>query len=170
MIEMKVAGIALDAATRIPIVLLKDATERRALPIWITQDMARAILTALENQRSPRPLTHDLMVNILESWEIKLERIVIHALQDNTFYAVLTVCQGEVKKEIDARPSDAIALALRTNCSIWVLEEVIADASIPVDRDADEEERQAFREFLANLRPEDFTPSSGRGEVDEASA
>lgn len=170
MIEMKVAGIALDAATRIPIVLLKDATERRALPIWITQDMARAILTALENQRSPRPLTHDLMVNILETWEIKLERIVIHALQDNTFYAVLTVRQGEVKKEIDARPSDAIALALRTNCSIWVLEEVIADASIPVDRDADEEERQAFREFLANLRPEDFTPSSGRGEVDEASA
>lgn len=170
MIEMKVAGIALDAATRIPIVLLKDATERRALPIWITQDMARAILTALENQRSPRPLTHDLMVNILETWEIKLERIVIHALQDNTFYAVLTVRQGEVKKEIDARPSDAIALALRTNCSIWVLEEVIADASIPVDRDADEEERQAFREFLANLRPEDFTPSSGRGEADEASA
>lgn len=170
MIEMKVAGIALDAATRIPIVLLKDATERRALPIWITQDMARAILTALENQRSPRPLTHDLMVNILETWEMKLERIVIHALQDNTFYAVLTVRQGEVKKEIDARPSDAIALALRTNCSIWVLEEVIADASIPVDRDADEEERQAFREFLANLRPEDFTPSSGRGEVDEASA
>lgn len=170
MIEMKVAGIALDAATRIPIVLLKDATERRALPIWITQDMARAILTALENQRSPRPLTHDLMVNILEAWEIKLERIVIHALQDNTFYAVLTVRQGEVKKEVDARPSDAIALALRTNCSIWVLEEVIADASIPVDRDADEEERQAFREFLANLRPEDFTPSSGRGEADEASA
>jgi len=170
MIEMKVAGIALDAATRIPIVLLKDATERRALPIWITQDMAKAILTALENQRSPRPLTHDLMVNLLDAWDMTLERIVIHALQDNTFYAILTIRQGEVKKEIDARPSDAIALALRTDCSIWVLEEVVADASIPVDRDADEAERQAFRQFLANLRPEDFTESGGRGEADEASS
>jgi len=170
MIEMKVAGIALDAATRIPIVLLKDATERRALPIWITQDMAKAILTALENQRSPRPLTHDLMVNLLDAWDMTLERIVIHALQDNTFYAILTIRQGEVKKEIDARPSDAIALALRTDCSIWVLEEVVADASIPVDRDADEAERQAFRQFLANLRPEDFTESGGQGEADEASS
>jgi len=170
MIEMKVAGIALDAATRIPIVLLKDATERRALPIWITQDMAKAILTALENQRSPRPLTHDLMVNLLDAWDMTLERIVIHALQDNTFYAILTIRQGEVKKEIDARPSDAIALALRTDCSIWVLEEVVADASIPVDRDADEAERQAFRQFLSNLRPEDFTESGGRGEADEASS
>ncbi len=170
MIEMKVAGIALDAATRIPIVLLKDATGRRALPIWITQDMAKAILTALENQRSPRPLTHDLMVNLLDAWDMTLERIVIHALQDNTFYAILTIRQGEVKKEIDARPSDAIALALRTDCSIWVLEEVVADASIPVDRDADEAERQAFRQFLANLRPEDFTESGGRGEADEASS
>jgi len=170
MIEMKVAGIALDAATRIPIVLLKDASERRALPIWVTQDMAKAILSALENQRSPRPLTHDLMINILETWGMALERIVIHALQDNTFYAVLTVRQGETRKEIDARPSDAIALALRTNCSIWVLEEVIADASIPVDRDADEAEREAFRQFISNLRPEDFTQPGGRGEAGEASA
>ncbi len=171
MIEMKVAGIALDAATRIPIVLLKDATERRALPIWITQDMARAILSALENQRPPRPLTHDLMVSFLKTWGMTLERVVIHALQDNTFYAVLTVQQGEAKKEIDARPSDAIALALRTDCSIWVLEEVVADASIPVDRDADEAERQAFRDFLSNLSPEDFThQGDSQGETDQASA
>jgi bifunctional DNase/RNase len=165
MIEMKVAGIALDAATRIPIVLLRDATERRALPIWIGQSEARAILTALENQPSPRPLTHDLLVNFIEEWGITLERIVIHSLQDNTFYAILTVQQGEVKKEIDARPSDAIALALRTNCPIWVMEEVVADASIPVDRDADEAERQAFREFLDRIRPEDFSQSQGSGEA-----
>lgn len=165
MIEMKVAGIALDAATRIPIVLLRDSTERRALPIWIGQSEARAILTALENQPSPRPLTHDLLVNFIEEWGITLERIVIHSLQDNTFYAILTVRQGELKKEIDARPSDAIALALRTNCPIWVMEEVVADASIPVDRDADEAERQAFREFLEKIRPEDFTQSPGSGEA-----
>jgi bifunctional DNase/RNase len=157
MIEMKVAGIALDAATRSPIVLLRDAAERRALPIYIGQDQAKAIISALENHTPPRPLTHDLMVNILQEWNMTLERIIIHSLQDNTFYAVLTVRQGEVKKDIDARPSDAIALALRTNSPIWVMEEVIADASIPVDRDADEAERRAFREFISKLRPEDFT-------------
>ena len=97
----------------------------------------------------------------MQGWNMKLERIIIHSLQDNTFYAILCVRQGEVKKEIDARPSDAIAIALRTNSPIWVMEEVIADASIPVDRDADEEERRAFREFVSNIRPEDFTQRRG---------
>ena len=101
------------------------------------------------------------MVNFLEAWNVTLERIVIHSLQDNTFYAVLILRQGEVKKEIDARPSDAIALALRTNSPIWVMEEVVADASIPVDRDADEAERRAFREFISNLRPEDLIKRGG---------
>jgi bifunctional DNase/RNase len=156
MLEMKLAGIALDAATRSPIVLLRDAADRRQLPIYIGQDQARAIINALENQAPPRPLTHDLMVNILEEWDMTLERVVIHSLQDNTFYAILTVRQGDVKKEIDARPSDAIAIALRTDSPIWVMEEVIADASIPVDRDADEAERREFRDFLSNLSPEDF--------------
>jgi len=156
MIEMKVAGIALDATTRSPIVLLRDATERRALPIFIGQDQAKSIIGALENHKPPRPLTHDLFVNFMETWDMVLERIVIHSLQDNTFYAVLVVRQGEIKKEIDARPSDAISIALRTDSPIWVMEEVIADASIPVDRDADEAERRAFREFVANLSPEEL--------------
>jgi hypothetical protein len=156
MIEMRVAGIALDAVTRSPIVLLKDGSDRRALPIYIGQDQARAIIGVLENQRPPRPLTHDLIVTLLETWDVSLDRIIIHSLQDNTFYAVLCLYQGEVKKEIDCRPSDAIAIALRMNTPIWVMEEVVADASIPVDRDADEEERQAFRDFVSNLRPEDL--------------
>ncbi len=92
---------------------------------------------------------------------MKLEKVIIHSLQDNTFYAILSVRQGEAKKEIDARPSDAIAIALRTGTPIWVMEEVVADASIPVDRDADEEERRAFREFVANIRPDDFTQRRG---------
>ena len=92
-----------------------------------------------------------------------LERVIIHSIQDQTFYAILSVRQGEVKKEIDARPSDAIAIALRTNTPIWVMEEVIADASIPVDRDADEAEQRAFREFLSNLRPEDLIERGGLG-------
>ena len=161
MIEMRVAGIALDAVTRSPIVLLKDGSDRRALPIFIGQDQAKAIIGALEQQKPPRPLTHDLISNIFEVWGMKLEKVIIHSLQDNTFYAVLCLHQGETKKEIDCRPSDAIAIALRTNSPIWVMEEVVADASIPVDRDADEEERQAFRKFISTLRPEDLIKRGG---------
>ncbi|MBD2664287.1 bifunctional nuclease family protein [Richelia sinica] len=164
MIEMKVAGIALDAITRSPIVLLKDGSDRRALPIYIGQEQARAIMGALENQKPPRPLTHDLIVNIMGAWNMTLDKVIIHSLQKDTFYAVLILQQGETKKEIDARPSDAIAIALRTNTPIWVMEEVIADASIPVDRDADEAEQQAFREFVSNLRPEDLIKRFGNGD------
>jgi bifunctional DNase/RNase len=147
MIEMKVAGIALDAISRNPVVLLRDTTERRALPIYIGQDQAKSIISALENQPAPRPLTHDLFINLLDDWDMSLERVVIHALRDNTFFALLTLSDGEKRKELDARPSDAIAIALRTDASIWVMEEVIADASIPVDRDADEAESRLFRSF-----------------------
>lgn len=161
MIEMRVAGIALDAITRSPIVLLKDSTDRRALPIYIGQEQARAIMSALENQKPPRPLTHDLMVNMLEVWNMTLEKVIIHSLEKDTFFAALILRQGENRKEIDARPSDAIAIALRTNAPIWVMEEVIADASIPVDKDADEAEQEAFREFLSNLRPEDLIKRFG---------
>ncbi|NJO41242.1 MAG: bifunctional nuclease family protein [Cyanobacteria bacterium CRU_2_1] len=167
MIEMKVAGIALDAVSRSPIVLLRDAAERRQLPIFIGQDQARAIISALENQVPPRPLTHDLMVNLMEEWNMVLERVVIHSLQENTFYAILQVRQGEVKKDLDSRPSDAIAIAIRTKSPIWVMEEVVADASIPVDRDADEAERKAFRDFLANLRPDDFKQGGRFSKRDE---
>lgn len=156
MIEMKVAGIALDAVSRSPVVLLRDTADRRALPIYIGADQAKSIISALENQTSPRPLTHDLFVNLLDEWDMALERVVIHSLRDNTFYALLTLAQGESKKEIDARPSDAIAIALRVDAPIWVMEEVIADASIPVDRDADEAEKRAFHDFLSNINPSDF--------------
>jgi bifunctional DNase/RNase len=165
MIEMKVAGIALDAVTRSPIVLLKDGSDRRALPIYIGQDQAKSIIGALEQQKAPRPLTHDLFINLFEMWALELDRIIIHSLQDNTFFAVLCLKQGDIKKEMDCRPSDAIAIALRVGCPIWVMEEVIADASIPVDHDADEEERRAFRDFIAQLRPEDLIQRS-KGEVD----
>ena len=168
MIEMKVAGIALDAVTRSPIVLLKDGSDRRALPIYIGQDQARAIIGALENQKPTRPLTHDLIVNLFQAWDLVLDRIIIHSLQDNTFYALLCLEQGQIKKEIDCRPSDAIAIALRLNTPIWVMEEVIADASIPVDRDADEEERQAFRDFISNLRPEDLIKQAGLSSEEES--
>lgn len=153
---MKVAAIALDAVTRSPIVLLKDASERRALPIYIGQDQARSILGVLEQQDVPRPLTHDLMVNVFLAWNLKLDKIIINSLQDNTFYALLCMKLGKKEKNIDCRPSDAIAIAVRLGCPIWVMEEVLLDASIPVDREADEEEREAFRDFVSNLSPEEL--------------
>ncbi|MGB3493991.1 MAG: bifunctional nuclease family protein [Elainellaceae cyanobacterium] len=156
MLEMKLAGIALDAATRNPIVLLQDTTDRRQLPIFIGQEQARAIINALEKQSPPRPLTHDLMVNVFDACDLNLEKVIIHSLQDGTFYATLVLKQGELTREVDARPSDAIAIALRTSSPIWVMEEVIADASIPVDKDADEAEQRAFRNFVSDIKPEDF--------------
>jgi len=162
MIEMKVAGIALDAVSRSPVVLLRDTADRRALPIYIGADQAKSIINALENQVAPRPLTHDLFINLIDEWDMSLERVVIHALRDNTFYALLTLVHGETRRELDARPSDAIAIALRADAPIWVMEEVIADASIPVDRDADEAEKQAFRDFISNLSPADFSQHKGR--------
>ena len=101
------------------------------------------------------------MVNIFDNCDIKVERISINSLQDNTFYASITIKHNGQVKEIDARPSDAIALAIRTKAPIWVIEEVIADASIPVDRDADEQERKAFRDFVSNLRPDDLIRKAG---------
>ena len=156
MIEMKVAGIALDAVSRSPVILLRDASERRALPIFISNEQARAIIVALENEESVRPMTHDLFAYLLDDWELSLDRVVIHSLQDNTFYATMTLKNGEVTKELDSRPSDAISIALRTGAPIWVMEEVVADASIPVDREADEAEKEAFRDFVSNLSPSDF--------------
>ena len=161
MIEMKVAGIVLNAASRSPMILLKDKSERRALPIFIGQDQADAIIKALEGNRPSRPLTHDLIANIFDDCNLNLEKVIIHSLTDDIFYAVLCVEVRGVKKEIDCRPSDAVAIALRTESPVWVLEEVVADASIPVDRDADDAERQAFKQFVSSLSPEDLIKKSG---------
>ena len=161
MIEMKVAGIVLNAASRSPMILLKDSTERRALPIFIGQDQAESIIKALEGHRPSRPLTHDLIANIFDDCDIKLERIIIHALTDDVFYAVLCIDLNGVKKEIDCRPSDAVAISIRMDSPVWVLEEVVADASIPVDRDADNAEREAFRKFVSELSPDRLIQKSG---------
>jgi uncharacterized protein len=161
MIEMKVAGIAIDAYSRSPIVLLRDGTDRRALPIWIGEAEAKAIVAALDPRPAVRPMTHDLCLSMLDAWAVKVDKVMIHSLKNSTFLATIYVHQGEVKKEIDARPSDAIAIALRSKCPIWVMEEVIVEASVPVDQDADEAERQAFREFIDGLTPDDFIQHHG---------
>lgn len=156
MIEMKVAGIAIDAGTRNPIVLLRDSSQRRQLPIFISPEQSKAIRSALEGERPARPMTHDLLVNLLNAWDMTLQRVVIHALRDTTFYAVMTVGKGDQKKELDARPSDAISVALRMDAPIWVMEEVILDAAMPVDQEADAAEKEAFQAFLSDISPADF--------------
>jgi hypothetical protein len=154
MVEMRVAGIALDAASRSPIVLLRDPSSRRQVPIWIDQAQAQNILAGLGNERPPRPLSHDLMVAVLEAGGLVLERVIIHAIEESTFRAVLKLQRADgVSIELDARPSDAIALAVRTGSSIWMLEEVVADASIPVDAEADAEDAADFRRFLDSVSP-----------------
>jgi uncharacterized protein len=165
MIEMKVAGIAVDAVSHNPIVLLRDGTQRRALPIWIGESEAKAIVMALDPKSSARPMTHDLFISLFGILAVQLERVVIHSLKNSTFYAVLTIKVGEIKKEIDARPSDAIAIALRAGCPIWVMEEVVVEASIPVDQAADEADRRAFREFLDDIAPSDFVEKSSGGSI-----
>ncbi|MEN9205879.1 MAG: bifunctional nuclease family protein [Thermostichales cyanobacterium SZTDM-1c_bins_54] len=156
MIEMHVAGIAIDATNQSPIVILRDTHERRALPIWIGRAEANAILQALDEDKPPRPMTHDLLVNAWTTWGVEVEKVIIHALQDNTFFAVISTVQGETRHSIDARPSDAIAIALRVGAPIWVVEEVMLEASIPMNQDADEQEREAFHEFVQNVSPKDF--------------
>ena len=154
MVEMRVAGIALDAASRSPIVLLRDPSGRRQVPIWIDQAQAQNILAGLNDEPPPRPLSHDLMARLLEVGGLTLERVIIHTIEENTFRAVLKLrnAAGE-QQELDARPSDAIALALRTDSGIWMLEEVVADASIPVDAEADAEDAADFRRFLDAVSP-----------------
>ena len=157
MVEMRVAGIALDAASRSPIVLLRDPSGRRQVPIWIDQAQAQNIIAGLQREQPPRPLSHDLMVRLLEAGGLRLERVVIHTIEESTFRAVLKLQrEGAEPIELDARPSDAIALALRTGSGIWMLEEVVADASIPVDAEADAEDREDFRRFLDRTSPADL--------------
>jgi bifunctional DNase/RNase len=164
MVEMRVAGIGLDAASRSPLVLLRDPSGRRQVPIWIDQAQAQNILAGLNGERPPRPLSHDLMVRLLEAGGLQLERVVIHAIEDSTFRAVLKLRRGEeVAIELDARPSDAIALALRTGSGIWMLEEVVADASIPVNAEADAEDQEDFRRFLDRTSPAELIRHLRRG-------
>ena len=166
---MSVAGIALDASSRSPIVLLRDPSRTRQVPIWIDQAQAHNIMAGLNDTPQPRPLSHDLMAALLEAGGLRLERVIIHAIEDSTFRAVLRLqplddepddddasggdLKGDNQVEIDARPSDAIALAIRTGSGIWMLEEVVAEASIAVDAEADAEDRDEFRRFLDQLSP-----------------
>lgn len=155
-IKMTVRGIALDPITNMPIVILKDPDEeRRALPIWVGIFEANAIALELEKVSTPRPMTHDLLKNILEGLGITVQQITVNDLKENTFYATIDLNYNGSVISIDSRPSDAIALALRTNSPIFVADNVVAQAK-NIEVSEEKEETDKWKEWLENLKSEDF--------------
>jgi bifunctional DNase/RNase len=159
-LEMKVRGLALDPMSNMPIIILRDEDDKRSLPIWVGIFEANAIALELEKIATPRPMTHDLIKNILETIEARVLKVMVTDLKENTFFAVLHLQVGETEYTVDSRPSDAIALALRVAAPIYVDEDVVRKAkSIEVTKEgetvkADDPER--LREWLENIKPEDF--------------
>jgi hypothetical protein len=157
MLEMKVKGLALDPSTNMPIVILKDLEEERALPIWVGIFEANAIALEMESVPTPRPMTHDLIKNILEETEATVLRIVVNDLKDNTFYAEIYLSLNGNEVAIDSRPSDAIALALRVDAPIYVAKKVLEEArSIDLTDPELADDKEKWKEWLEDLRPEDF--------------
>lgn len=153
---MSLAGVRIELPTNQPIVLLREAEGERFLPIWIGQAEAAAIALALQGVVTPRPMTHDLLKNILEEMAVQVQNIVITELREGTFYAVINMQRNGTSYEISSRPSDAIALAVRLSCKIFASEDVLNEASILIPSGDDDEEVEKFREFLENVNPEDF--------------
>ncbi|MBK5232149.1 MAG: bifunctional nuclease family protein [Thermoleophilia bacterium] len=160
--EMQIYGVSFDMVGKQPIVLLKTVDDNRFLPIWIGHPEAAAILMKLQGADTPRPMTHDLIVDILDQVETKCERISITELRDNTFYATITLSVAGTEVEIDSRPSDALALAVRVTAPIFVAEEVIDESSIEFEQGVEDNEQvvEKFKDFLDDVSPEDFLQGS----------
>ncbi len=158
--KMKVTGLVMDPQTNTPILILTDPNSETTLPIWIGLLEATAIATELEKIQFPRPMTHDLMRNCLQLLKVEVERIEVCDLRNNTYYAHIYLRENEKITPIDARPSDAIAIALRTNAPIYVAEEVLTKyqkselSSQPV---FDREKQEKWAEILEDLDPSDFS-------------
>jgi bifunctional DNase/RNase len=157
MIEMELTGVRVELPTNQPIVLLRERSGERYLPIWIGAAEAAAIALSLQGVVTPRPMTHDLLKTILEDLSVEVQRIIVTELRDSTFYASIQMQKGTDALEISSRPSDAIALAVRMSVPIFANEDVLEEAAILIPGDEDEEVER-FREFLDNVSPEDFAP------------
>jgi uncharacterized protein len=154
--QMKVDKLGIDLLTHDPVVILKDMDGSHYLPILIGPFEATAIALALEGAPVPRPLSHDLMRTILESLKTSLEQVIIHDIKDSTFYAKLVLrTDGEVQ-EIDARPSDGIALALRMKAPIYVTDKIVLEDAGDKTAIADDADQARFKKFLDDLKPSDF--------------
>ena len=159
MIELQLVGVRVELPTNQPIVLLKEKEGERYLPIWIGPVEATAIALGMQGIETQRPMTHDLMRDLLQGIGISVERIVITELREGTFYAEIQMSQNGDSISVSSRPSDALALAVRMNLTIFADEAVIEEASIAVkdeDEPDAEQEVERFREFLEQVTPEDF--------------
>lgn len=156
LIEMNLAGVRMELPSNQPIVLLRESEGERFLPIWIGPSEATAIAVALQGIVTPRPMTHDLLKNILEEMAVQVSSIIITELREGTYYAVINMQRNGDAFEISSRPSDAIALAVRLGCKIFASDDVLTEASILIPNGEEEEEVEKFREFLENVNPEDF--------------
>jgi uncharacterized protein len=156
--EMVIYGVSFDLVGKQPIVLLKTADGNRYLPIWIGQPEAAAILMKLQGAATPRPMTHDLVTDLLEQLDAQVVRITVTELRDNTFYASITVVMNGSEIEVDSRPSDAIALAVRADAPIFAADRVIEESAIEFEGEEVNEEEivSDFKKFLDNVTPEEF--------------
>ena len=161
-LEMKVKGLALDPLSNMPMIILRDEEEKRSLPIWVGLFEANAIALELEKVTTARPMTHDLIKNILESLDARVQKVVVNDLRENTFYAVLYLRLGNADITVDSRPSDAIALALRVGAPIFVEEEVVQKArTVEVAKETEigtgkGDDQAKIKEWLESLKPGDF--------------
>ncbi len=156
MIEVKVVNVAIDANSKMPVILLKEKNGEKTLPIWIGLFEAQAIALALENVKPPRPLTHDLAKSLIEKLKGRVDKVVISDLRNNTFYAEILIKRNGETIKVDSRPSDAIAIALRLNVPIFINEAVLDKVTIG-GKPIGEDELEEFRKKLKDLKPEDFS-------------
>ena len=154
-IEMSIKGLMVDPITNTPIVILRDKDGQRVLPIWVGIFEANAIALQIENVTTPRPMTHDLLRNVIHDLNASVQKIVVCDLQENTFYALIYLAMNGDTLTIDARPSDAIALALRTRAPIFVEESVIDNAK-PFDVAGDKPDAERLHKWLESLDPDEL--------------
>ena len=163
MTEMVIYGVSFDLVGKQPIVLLKTTDGNRFLPIWIGQSEAAAILMKLQGQATPRPLTHDLFTNTLGELDAEVIRVCVTELRESTFYATITIRQNGSELEIDSRPSDAIALAVRADAPIFADDSVIEESAIEFEGDDVNEDDlvDEFKKFLDKVTPDEFAAAEG---------
>ena len=155
---MVIYGVSFDMVGKQPIVLLKTIDGNKFLPIWIGHPEAAAILMKLQGATTPRPMTHDLISELISEFDAQCTRVSVTELKDNTFYASITLRVNGQEIEIDSRPSDALALAVRSGAPIFAAEEVIAESAIEFEHEVEDQEEvvEKFKDFLDRVTPEDF--------------
>jgi hypothetical protein len=155
---MSIYGVSFDMVGKQPIVLLKTEEGNKFLPIWIGHPEAAAILMKLQGQETPRPMTHDLFVDLVGQVGAQCESVTVTELKDNTFYAQINLLVNGETVEIDSRPSDALALAVRTDAPIYAADDVIEESAIEFEHEVEDTEEvvEKFKDFLDNVSPEDF--------------